>query len=201
MNLLSLIGLGVVVFASTNIDDIFVLMMFFSDRSFSTSQVVVGQYLGIALLMGISALGMVAALVVPTGVVGLMGFLPIAIGVKKLLDTRTPIEEGKQNQEARGALDTTGHLRFLTITAVTFSNGGDNIAIYIPLFANSTLSEIGVLFVIFAVMVAVWCATAYYLVNHSFVGDYIRRLGHVLLPFVLIGLGVYILAEAFLFLG
>jgi cadmium resistance protein CadD (predicted permease) len=48
------------------------------------------------------------------------------------------------------------------------------------------------------VMVALWCGFAYYLVNHSFLAERIRRAGSKVLPFVLIGLGVYILAEAFL---
>jgi cadmium resistance protein CadD (predicted permease) len=42
---LSLVGLGITAFAATNIDDIFVLMMFFSALGFPTRHVVLGQYL------------------------------------------------------------------------------------------------------------------------------------------------------------
>ena len=53
----SLIAIGVAAFASTNIDDIFVLMIFFSSSmTFSVEQVVLGQYIGIGLLVAISAL-------------------------------------------------------------------------------------------------------------------------------------------------
>ena len=55
-----LIAIGVAAFAATNIDDIFVLMMFFSSSSsmtFPVKQVVLGQYIGIGLLVAISALG------------------------------------------------------------------------------------------------------------------------------------------------
>lgn len=40
-------------------------------------------------------------------------------------------------------------------------------------------------------MTAVWCSIGYYLMSHSFLADRIRRIGHVILPFVLIGLGIY----------
>ena len=54
-----LIAIGISGFAATNIDDIFVLMMFFSHSSmtFPTKQIVAGQYIGIGLLVAISALG------------------------------------------------------------------------------------------------------------------------------------------------
>jgi cadmium resistance protein CadD (predicted permease) len=53
-----LIAIGVAAFTATNIDDIFVLMMFFSSSvTFPVKQVVLGQYIGIGLLVAISALG------------------------------------------------------------------------------------------------------------------------------------------------
>ena len=49
---------------------------------------------------------------------------------------------------------------------------------------------------IFAVMTAVWCAAGYWLVHHPVLGARIRQYGHVVLPFVLIGLGLHILKDA-----
>jgi cadmium resistance protein CadD (predicted permease) len=43
------------------------------------------------------------------------------------------------------------------------------------------------------IMTAVWCSIGYYLVNHSFVATRIRRIANLILPFVLIGLGIYIM--------
>ena len=85
---LSLKGLGIAAFAATNIDDIFVLMMFFSALSIPPLHVVLGQYLGIGLLVAISAVGSLLSLVVPPTIIGLMGVLPIAIGIKKLVEVR-----------------------------------------------------------------------------------------------------------------
>jgi cadmium resistance protein CadD (predicted permease) len=60
-----LIGIGISAFVATNIDDIFVLMLFFSTLNFRKGQVVIGQYFGIGLLVLISTLGSLLALVVP----------------------------------------------------------------------------------------------------------------------------------------
>lgn len=77
---------------------------------------------------------------------------------------------------------------------MTFSNAGDNIGVYTPMFA----SQITKLVTVLMIMTAVWCAVAYYLVNHPLIASRIRRVGRVILPFVLIVLGIYILAESFL---
>jgi cadmium resistance protein CadD (predicted permease) len=45
---ISLIGIGAAAFAATNIDDIVVLMVFFSSSNFHARNIVIGQYLGLA---------------------------------------------------------------------------------------------------------------------------------------------------------
>jgi cadmium resistance protein CadD (predicted permease) len=195
----SLIGIGAAAFVATNINDIFVLMMFFSALSILPRHVVLGQYLGIGLLVPISAVGSLLSVVVPPTIIWLMGVLPIAIGIKKLLEVR---REKKKNEVPKQSLQSASYsssLSFLSVAAVTFANGGDNIGVYTPLFAtNSGISEIITLSTVFMAMTAIWCASAYFLVNHPLVASRIRRIGHMILPFILIGLGIFILAEAFL---
>ncbi len=74
--IISLIELGASAFVATNIDDIFILMVFFSSSNFHARSIVIGQYLGIGLLVAISALGSLIALVVPSFIIGLMGLVP-----------------------------------------------------------------------------------------------------------------------------
>ena len=195
-----LIAIGVAAFAATNIDDIFVLMMFFSSSYFMTfpvKQVVLGQYIGIGLLVAISALGSFISLAVPTYIIALLGIVPIVIGVKKLIVFRKKKESNSKQTVQDKKKD---NLVFVAVAAVTFSNGGDNIGVYIPLFAKyNSVSQITALATIFMAMTAVWCIAAYYLVNHPLVASKIRRIGHIILPFVLIGLGIYILTDSFVF--
>ena len=85
MDFLALVGVGISGFVATNIDDIFVLMLFFSSSKFHKFQVVVGQYLGIGLLVVIGALGSLLALAVPQQIIGLLGIVPISIGIIRLV--------------------------------------------------------------------------------------------------------------------
>jgi cadmium resistance protein CadD (predicted permease) len=195
---LGLLAIGIGAFVATNIDDIFVLMMFFSSLTFPVRQVVLGQYIGIGLLIAISALGSLISLVVPTYIIGLMGIIPIVIGVKNLIEIRKkdklPPRQVVQDKKNKS------YLSFLSVAAVTFSNGGDNIGVYIPLFSKyNSVSQITTLTVVFIAMTAVWCIASYYFVNHPLVASRIRHVGNIVLPFVLIGLGIYILSESFLF--
>jgi cadmium resistance protein CadD (predicted permease) len=189
--MLELIALGIAAFVSTNIDDIFLLMVFFADKRFTPIQVVGGQYAGMAALVIASVLAALATVAIPDQIVGLMGLLPIIIGIRELLELR------KSDDDDEGLPNRTG-MGFLTVTAVMIANGADNIGVYVPIFAIRTPAEMLVIMLIFAVLTGVWCVAGYALVNNPIVGGYIRRVGRVLLPFVLIGLGIYILAEAFL---
>lgn len=193
-----LIAIGVAAFTATNIDDIFMLMMFFSSSmTFPVKQLVLCQYIGIGLLVAISALGSLISLAVPTYIIALLGIVPIVIGIKKLVVFR---KKNESNSKQATHDKKKNNLIFAAVAAVTFSNGGDNIGVYTPLFAKyNSLRQITALTTIFMAMTAVWCITAYYLVNHPLVASKIRRIGHIILPFVLIGLGIYILIESFVF--
>jgi cadmium resistance protein CadD (predicted permease) len=197
VDIIGLIAIGVAAFVATNIDDIFVLMIFFSSLAYSIRQIVLGQYIGIGLLIAISGIGSLIAFVVPTYVIGLMGIVPIAIGIKHLVEVR--MKDNPSRQVVQDKMNKSC-LSFLSVAAVTFSNGGDNIGVYIPLFSKYiTISEIFALTTVFIAMTAVWCIAAYYFVNHPLIASRIRHTGNIILPFVLIGLGIYVLTDSFLF--
>ena len=63
----STIAIGVALFASTNIDDIFLLSAFFADRHLATRSVVLGQFLGIGALTVASAAAAMTSLVILGG--------------------------------------------------------------------------------------------------------------------------------------
>jgi cadmium resistance protein CadD (predicted permease) len=191
MSVLALVGLAAAVFASTNIDDIFVLLVFMSDRRFKMRPVIVGQYLGIGLLVLISVVGALASLAIPPEWIGLLGLAPLAIGLRKLVDLRRSVEQ--DDVEDLGLR--VGRSNVLAVAAVTIANGGDNLGVYIPLFATRSLLEVGVMVAVFLALVAVWLAAARYLLAHPRLGEWLRRNGHVLLPIVLIGLGLWILSS------
>jgi cadmium resistance protein CadD (predicted permease) len=186
--------LGITLFAATNVDDTFVLLGFFADPKFRADQVVIGQYLGIATLVAWSLLAALIALVIPPAYVGLLGLVPIAIGSRKLIDLwggRDKEEEELERHPASGA-----HGQVFAVAAVTIANRGDSIGVYTPVFAVRTGIETAVIIAVFALMTAVWCAIAHWLVHHRTIGAPLRKFGHLILPPLLIGLGLSVLLEA-----
>ena len=177
---LALLSIGV--FASTNIDDLFLLVGYFSDRSFSHRHVIAGQILGMAIIVAISLSAAIAALVISPAHVGLLGVAPIAVGIMRLL--RLGKSEDERQPTGAGVLQ---------VAAITLVNGGDNIAAYTPIFASQQPLETAATVAIFAVLTIVWCFVALWLVRRTALGRPLWRYGHILLPFILIGLGGVIL--------
>lgn len=192
-----MVGVAVMVFASTNIDDVFLLAAFFADPHLRVRSVVLGQFIGIGALVAASAAAAWASLAVPEGYTALLGAVPLALGLHKLWRIRQPDSEASDGdvQAAEALAERRTHSQVLAVTGVTVANGGDNLGVYIPLFASEP-AGIPIYVAVFAGMTALWCFAGYRLVQNRFVGAQIKRYAHVALPVVLIGLGVWILAGA-----
>jgi len=205
-SLISDLGIGIVVFASTNIDDIFLLAAFFADPRLRARSIVIGQYLGIGALVLVSALAALLALAFPAGWVALLGAVPLLMGLWKLLALRTDAVSAESASEEHRVQDSehhaerTLHSQVLAVAVVIVANGGDNVGVYVPLFATA-FERITLYALTFAVMTGVWCALGYLLVNNKVLGGAIRRYGHVVLPVVLIALGLSILSGALVLLA
>lgn len=185
---------SIAAFASTNIDDVFLLMLFFGDRKYRPRQVIGGQYLGFIALVAVSLVGSLLGMVIDTRYIGLLGLLPVYLGAKELwkllrkeATEETPIEVAPTNRF---------HSPLLSVALVIFANGGDNIGIYVPLFAPLSWPERLRVITIFLVMVALWCWIARYLSKHPVAARYTDRYGHIAAPIVLVLLGAYILYES-----
>jgi cadmium resistance protein CadD (predicted permease) len=195
---LNAVGLAIVLFAATNIDDILLLSAFFADRTMRPLAVVAGQFAGIGVLALASAAAAVLALTVPDGWIALMGLAPLALGIRglgALWRSRNATHSEAEHLHAHTRAQRATHAQWIAVALVTMANGGDNLGVYIPLFSRE-LSRVPVYALVFAAMTAVWCAAGYWLVHHPILGARIRQYGHVALPFVLIALGVHILADA-----
>ncbi|MFN4315345.1 MAG: cadmium resistance transporter [Chitinophagaceae bacterium] len=187
---MQLVFTSILAFASTNIDDIFLLMLYFGGRRYTEKSIVTGQYLGFLILIAISFIGSLLELVVDTKYIGLLGLIPIYLGVKGIIE--------KHKTEKNGGTDfrsSTFRSPVLAIASVTFANGGDNIGIYIPLFASLSVWQRLVMIFIFLFLIAIWCLLAKYLTRHPLVGKAMDKYGHIIAPYILILLGLYILYE------
>jgi cadmium resistance transport/sequestration family protein len=198
--LITAIPTGITAFTATNLDDIVILMLFFSQVNalFRRRHIVMGQYLGFGALVLASLPSFFGSMLFPRPWIGLLGIVPIAIGVSRLLLPETEDSEAEVTTEEPENSWFTSLLspQTYSVAAVTFANGGDNIGIYVPLFANTTWESLLVILTVFFSMVGVWCYTAYRLSCVPAIADNLTRYGNQLVPFVLIGLGTLILIDS-----
>ncbi|MGI2904403.1 cadmium resistance transporter [Tolypothrix sp. VBCCA 56010] len=198
---------GIIAFFATNIDDIIILLLFFSqiNANFRRRHIFFGQYLGFAAIIIASLPGFFGGLVVRRELIGLLGILPIVIGLKQLLspeeettEVQTVTSDFKQSSHRNPIISfvlSLLHPNTYKVAAVTIANGGDNISIYIPLFAGHNFASLGVILSVFFVMVGVWCFIAYLLTLQPTIADILTRYGNILVPYVLIALGLFIMYE------
>ncbi|MCY8957645.1 cadmium resistance transporter [Bacillus cereus] len=191
---------SVVAFATTNIDDIFILLVLFSQVRTEVIRkegravrekamrkklyIVIGQFVGFSMIIFLSIVGSLSSFFIPVSWIGLLGFVPIYMGVKGLFSLRS----NKSNE----VIDNTSDSLF-RVAAITLANGADNISIYIPMFASQTLEANIVTLVIFFSMIAIWCFISYKLIRAPILAKVLENNCHIIVPIVLIGLGMFIL--------
>jgi cadmium resistance protein CadD (predicted permease) len=184
-------GVGVVatavgVFAGTNVDDLLVLTTLFLGGG-AVRRVVAGQYLGFGVLVAASGAVAAGLLVVPDRWVGLLGLVPLALGLRAWV--RVWLRRGEPAGQV-GDAAVAGSV--WSVAGVTMANGGDNLGVYVPLFRTLSAGAVLVTLGVFAVALAGWCLAARWLSRHRVVVAAVARIGHHLVPavFVLVGLAV-----------
>src|SRR5258706_12343275 len=104
---------SILAFAATNIDDIFVLTLFFGDKRYKTIDVYFGQYLGIIVLIGLSVTGSLIGNFVESKYIGLLGLFPIYLALRQFIGSIKgeneveKLEQEERNTSAKGILSVT----------------------------------------------------------------------------------------------
>jgi len=143
--------------------------------------------------------GFFGSLLFPRPWIGLLGIVPIAIGISRLLNDQDETDADSETTLLPAEAHWFSELlspQSYSVAAVTFANGGDNIGIYVPLFANSTGERLIAILGVFFSLVGVWCYTAWRLTRIPAIAETLTRYGNQLVPFVLMGLGVLILIDS-----
>ena len=121
-------------FVSTNVDDLFILTLFFGSKKISAPRIIAGQYLGIATLVVISLLTAYVGNFIDQRFIGVLGLFPIFLAAKQVLGLIKPDEQQGEDDVALKA-------SIFAVAGVTIANGADNIGVYVPLL--TTMSQYG----------------------------------------------------------
>jgi cadmium resistance protein CadD (predicted permease) len=214
IDLLITISVAISAFIATNLDDIFILMVFFAHPDYKSSSVIIGQYVGIICLILICIPAYLLKSFIPHFWLAIMGLIPLFLGLKQLHDIRrnkinslsslseedvspgksddvkSGSEKSDENNKSTQIIGRYGKLAWISVATVTITNGADNIGVYVPLFTNLTQMELILTVLIFLIMTGIWCLTGRFIIKNMKVGNRINEYGHIILPFVLIILGI-----------
>jgi cadmium resistance transport/sequestration family protein len=181
------------VFAGTNIDDLIVLMLLsLSSRAAGKPkpwQIWAGQYLGIGALVAVSAVAALGLTIVPDDWVGLLGLVPLGLGVWGVVRARCA-------RGVDGRVTPAVATGLVSIAGIAIANGADNIAVYTPTFRTIGMTASLITVAVFAVGVAVWCLAGSLLGSHKTVIRLVERWGHWIVPLVFITIGVVIMVSS-----
>lgn len=198
-----LLGAGPVIFSSvvqaiglfiaTNIDDIIVVSLFFArgaGQRGTTARIAAGQYLGFAGILGVAVLvSLGAGAFLPSAAIPYFGLIPLALGLW------VGWQAWREDQDDDDAKIADKNVSVWTVAAVTFANGGDNIAVYVPVFLNVEPATVVTYCIVFLVLVAALVMLAKFIATRPPIAKALERWEHVLFPLVLIGLGIFILVS------
>jgi cadmium resistance protein CadD (predicted permease) len=148
-------GIAAGAFAGTNVDDFVVLLLLILGipaGGHRRRQIVAGQYLGFTALVVISLLGATALRSMSENLIGLLGIIPLTLGIRGLLRIARSRSASQDEPILAGNL--------ATVAMVTIANGGDNVSVYVLLFRGLNAGEIAVSITVFLFLLGFLCAVA-----------------------------------------
>lgn len=192
---------ALVLFVATNIDHLALLTLWFvhgQNRPGTTARICAGQYVGFGVILAVTiVLSTISGLVIPQEYLRLLGLIPLALGIKAAIgEIRERLSADEDDDEDEGETQLKGNrIGVGTVAVVTMANGGDEIAVYLPVFALSTWWQIALFCAVFLALAGVLVALARFITGRMGLAEVLERFEAIIFPSVLILLGVLILAD------
>ena len=185
---------SIILYSGTAVDLLIILMLFFAKRKSRKDiiNIYLGQFLGSVSLILLSLLFAFVLNYIPSKeILGLLGLIPIFLGLKVLLlgdsDGEAIAKEGLRKDNK--------NLIFL-VAMITFAScGADNIGVFVPYFITLNLANLIVTLLTFLVMIYLLVFSAQKLAQVPSVGETLEKYSRWFIAVVYLGLGMYILIE------
>ena len=185
---------SIILYSGTAVDLLIILMLFFAKRKSRKDiiNIYLGQFLGSVSLILLSLLFAFVLHYIPSKeILGLLGLIPIFLGLKVLLlgdsDGEAIAKDGLRKDDK--------NLIFL-VAMITFAScGADNIGVFVPYFITLNLANLIVALLTFLVMIYLLVFSAQKLAQVPSVGETLEKYSRWFIAVVYLGLGIYILIE------
>ena len=185
---------SIILYSGTAVDLLIILMLFFAKRKSRKDiiNIYLGQFLGSVSLIFLSLLFEFVLNYIPSKeILGLLGLIPIFLGLKVLL-----LGDSDGEAIAKDGLRKDNKNLIFLVAMITFAScGADNIGVFVPYFTTLNLANLIVTLLTFLVMIYLLVFSAQKLAQVPSVGETLEKYSRWFIAVVYLGLGMYILIE------
>ena len=185
---------SIILYSGTAVDLLIILMLFFAKRKRRKDiiNIYLGQFLGSVSLIFLSLLFAFVLNYIPSKeILGLLGLIPIFLGLKVLL-----LGDSDGEAIAKDGLRKDNKNLIFLVAMITFAScGADNIGVFVPYFTTLNLANLIVTLLTFLVMIYLLVFSAQKLAQVPSVGETLEKYSRWFIAVVYLGLGMYILIE------
>ena len=185
---------SITLYSGTAVDLLIILMLFFAKRKSRKDiiNIYLGQFLGSVSLIFLSLLFAFVLNYIPSKeILGLLGLIPIFLGLKVLL-----LGDSDGEAIAKDGLRKDNKNLIFLVAMITFAScGADNIGVFVPYFTTLNLANLIVTLLTFLVMIYLLVFSAQKLAQVPSVGETLEKYSRWFIAVVYLGLGMYILIE------
>ena len=185
---------SIILYSGTAVDLLIILMLFFAKRKSRKDiiNIYLGQFLGSVSLIFLSLLFAFVLNYIPSKeILGLLGLIPIFLGLKVLL-----LGDSDGEAIAKDGLRKDNKNLIFLVAMITFAScGADNIGVFVPYFTTLNLANLIVALFTFLVMIYLLVFSAQKLAQVPSIGETLEKYSRWFIAVVYLGLGIYILIE------
>lgn len=185
---------SIILYSGTAVDLLIILMLFFAKRKSRKDiiNIYLGQFLGSVSLILLSLFFAFVLDYIPSKeILGLLGLIPIFLGLKVLL-----LGDSDGEAIAKDGLRKDNKNLIFLVAMITFAScGADNIGVFVPYFITLNLANMIVTLLTFLVMIYLLVFSAQKLAQVPSVGETLEKYSRWFIAVVYLGLGMYILIE------
>lgn len=185
---------SIILYSGTAVDLLIILMLFFAKRKSRKDiiNIYLGQFLGSVSLILLSLLFAFVLNYIPSKeILGLLGLIPIFLGLKVLL-----LGDSDGEAIAKDGLRKDNKNLIFLVAMITFAScGADNIGVFVPYFTTLNLANLIVTLLTFLVMIYLLVFSAQKLAQVPSFGEILEKYSRWFIASVYLGLGIHILIE------